>query len=54
MRSISLSIFALLLLTSITACSSNPEPKHNPYGNADDQRSRAHQTQGELSSETKK
>lgn len=45
----------LLLLSALLlgACSSSPAPKNNPYGNADDQRSRAHQTQDELSSETR-
>jgi len=47
---------ALVILTALTlvACSSAPAPKNNPYGNADDQRSRSHQTQDELSSETRK
>jgi len=47
---------ALLLLSALTlaACSSAPAPANNPYGDADDQRSRAHQTQDELSSETGK
>ena len=47
---------ALLLLTALTlvACSSAPAPKNDPYSNPDDQRSRGHQTQDELSSETSK
>lgn len=49
------SIFVILLAAvALAACSSAPEPKKGPYNEADDQRSRAHQTQGELSSETSK
>ncbi len=47
-------ILILFFALTLAACSSAPAPKNNPYGNADDQRSRAHQTQGELSSETHK
>lgn len=44
---------ALLLTTVLmTACSSTPEPQHDPYNPADSQRSRAQQAQDELSSET--
>ena len=44
----------VLLLTAVlmTACSSTPEPQHDPYNPADSQRSRAQQAQDELSSET--
>jgi len=44
----------LLLATAfaVAACSDAPA-KRDPYNDADSQRSRAHQTQGELSSETK-
>ena len=39
----------------ITGCASSPEPvKHDPYNDADSQRSRAKQTQDELSRETSK
>ncbi|VAW51795.1 hypothetical protein MNBD_GAMMA05-81 [hydrothermal vent metagenome] len=44
----------LLFALTLAACSSAPAPKNNPYGDAGDQRSRAHQTQGELSKETHK
>jgi len=49
-------IIIVVLLTSLSAagCSSTPAPKNDPYNQADSQRSRAHQTQEELSSETSK
>jgi PBP1b-binding outer membrane lipoprotein LpoB len=46
------SIIVLLLTTLFMAgCSSSPEAKEDPYNQADSQRSRAKQTQDELSSE---
>ncbi len=44
----------LLLLTALTiaGCTSTPVPQNDPYNDADSQRSRAKQTQDELSSET--
>lgn len=44
----------VLLLTTLFAvgCSGSPEPKKDPYNDADSQRSRADKSQGELSSET--
>ncbi len=44
----------VLLLTALflAGCSSTPEPQEDPYNQADSQRSRAKQTQDELSSET--
>ena len=46
----------VLLLTNllVTACSSAPAPKRDPYNDADSQRTRADSAQGELSSETVK
>jgi hypothetical protein len=46
----------ILLLTAlfIAGCSSDPEVKKDPYGDADSQRSRAKQTQDELSRDTSK
>jgi uncharacterized lipoprotein len=46
----------VLLLTTlfIAGCSSSPEVKKDPYGDADSQRSRAKQTQDELSRDTSK
>lgn len=50
----------LLLITTListsmllSACSSNPPPARDPYNDADSQRSRAGQSQGELSRETR-
>lgn len=45
-------IILLLTALSITACASNPEPKRDPYNDADSQRSRAGQAQGEMSRDT--
>jgi len=45
-------VVLLLTTLSITGCSSAPEPKDDPYNQADNQRSRAKQAQDELSSET--
>ena len=44
----------LLLLTALTivGCASTPVPQNDPYNDADSQRSRAKQTQDELTSET--
>jgi len=44
----------LMLLTALTisACSSAPAPKRDPYNDADSQRSRAGQAQGEMSRDT--
>ena len=44
----------ILLLTAlfIAGCASSPKPQADPYNDADSQRSRAGQAQGELSSET--
>jgi len=42
----------LLTILSIAACSSAPAPKRDPYNDADSQRSRAGQTQGEMSRDT--
>lgn len=46
----------VLLLTAlfITGCSSTPEPREDQGNSADEQRSRATQTQDELSRETSK
>jgi hypothetical protein len=46
----------VLLLTAlfIAGCSSSPEVKKDPYSDADSQRSRAKQTQDEMSSDTSK
>ena len=51
-----INIILLLAMFSITACSSSPapKPKKDPWNSSDSQRSRAHQTQGELSKDTKK
>lgn len=55
MRAVANSIIALLFTAlSITGCSSSAEPKNDPYNDADSQRSRAKQTQDELSRETSK
>lgn len=43
-------LFTTLLLAS---CASDPIPADDPYNQADSQRSRAKQTQDELSSETR-
>lgn len=45
----------LLLLTAlfIAGCASDPVPQKDPYNDADSQRSRAKQTQDELTRETK-
>jgi uncharacterized lipoprotein YmbA len=45
-------IVLLITAMSITGCSTSPEPKKDPYNQDDSQRSRAKQTQDELSSET--
>lgn len=45
---------ALSLTFSIAGCSSTPETSDDPYNQADSQRSRASQTQDELSRETAK
>lgn len=45
---------ALSLSLSIAGCSSDPQPKEDPYNQDDSQRSRAKQTQDELSRETAK
>jgi starvation-inducible outer membrane lipoprotein len=50
---IKIGILALLTALAVAACSNSPAPKKEPYGSADSQRERAHQTQGELSSETR-
>ncbi len=51
-----LKIISLAVLTTlfITGCSSTPPAPHkkNPYNQPDVQRNRAHQAQGDLSSET--
>ena len=48
--------FILIILTTLTisACSSAPAPttKRDPYNDADSQRSRAGQAQGEMSKDT--
>jgi len=45
----------MIMLSTLfmTGCSSSPEPKKDPYNDADSQRSRADRSQGELSSETR-
>jgi len=56
-KKITLSIVMLLVAFGITACTSSepkPEPKKSPFNQADDQRHRASQSQGELSSDTSK
>ena len=45
-------IVSLLTALLIAGCSSDPIPQNDPYNDADSQRSRAKQTQDELSSET--
>jgi len=45
-------IALLLTALTITACSSAPAPKRDPYNDADSQRSRAGQSQGEMSRDT--
>lgn len=45
-------IVLLLTALSISACSSVPAPKRDPYNDADSQRSRAGQAQGEMSRDT--
>ena len=45
-------IIVLLSTLSIMACSSGPEPKRDPYNDADSQRSRAGQAQDEMSRDT--
>ena len=50
---IKISIMALLTALTITACSNSPAAKKGPYDSAGSQRERAHQTQDELSSETR-
>lgn len=47
-------IVLLLTALSMAGCSSTPEPQKDPYNSADSQRSRAEQSQDELSSETSK
>ncbi len=44
----------ILLLTAmlLAGCSSDPVPQRDPYNDADSQRSRAEDTQDELSGET--
>jgi len=46
----------LIMLTALTisACANEPKPERDPFNQADSQRNRASQTQGELSSETLK
>ena len=44
-------IILLLTALSLAGCASSPEPQTDPYNDADSQRSRAGQAQGELSSE---
>ena len=47
------SIILLLATLSLAACSGTPpEPERDPYNAADSQRTRAGQTQDELSSDT--
>lgn len=50
-----LKMTTVFLLTAlfIAGCSSSPEVQKDPYGDADSQRSRAEQTQDELSKETR-
>ena len=45
-------VVIILTALSIIACSNAPEAKRDPYNDADSQKTRAHQTQDELSSET--
>jgi len=47
-------IVILLTALFIAGCSSSPEVKKDPYGDADSQRSRAKQTQDELTRDTSK
>jgi len=47
-------IVLLLVALFMAGCSSAPEPQKDPYNQADSQRSRAKQTQDELSKETSK
>jgi PBP1b-binding outer membrane lipoprotein LpoB len=47
-------VVIILAALSISSCSSAPEAKRDPYNDADSQRTRAQQTQDELSSETSK
>ena len=47
-------IVIIVAALSISSCSDAPEVKRDPYNDADSQRTRAQQTQDELSSETSK
>ncbi len=47
-------IILLLSALAITACSSSSAPKRDPYNDADSQRSRAGQAQGEMTRDTSK
>ncbi len=47
-------IVLLLTALAITACSGAPAPKRDPYNDADSQRSRSGQAQGEMSRDTSK
>ena len=46
----------LILLTALlmVSCSSTPAPERDPYNDADSQRSRSGQAQGEMSRDTSK
>ena len=52
-RTVKTNIVLLLSALFITGCSSEPIAADDPYNQADSQRSRAKQTQDELSSETR-
>ena len=51
---VSSAIVIIVAALSISSCSDSPEVKRDPYNDADSQRTRAQQTQDELSSETSK
>ncbi|NOR43895.1 MAG: hypothetical protein GQ572_11210 [Gammaproteobacteria bacterium] len=45
-------VIIILTALSISSCSNTTEAKRDPYNDADSQKTRAHQAQDELSSET--
>lgn len=55
MKHIVKTLIALILTNLLlVACSSAPEPKRDPYNDADSQRARADKAQREMSSDTMK
>ncbi len=47
-------IVLVIMALLITSCSSAPAPQRDPYNDADSQRSRSGQAQGEMSRDTSK